>query len=186
MQEIRIVSKELKKMSNRITEKKAFTIARSYISANCDKAAALVASGYTKKYAASPQGQAVFDDPVVIQAIQTVSSEIADSPSAESAAIVKQLKSIAFAKDKTPGINCSDRNKALELLGKRLDLFTGVTAAMTQQQRELSASQEHQARAIAHILNHYKPQIDEYLAANAPIEEYTDADILEGNGGANS
>ena len=139
-------------MARSITKDKARGIALAYCTNGFCKKDALLAVGYKEPFSKSTAGSRMFDKPIVKEAIEAITARNAEVCDVEVSEIIRGLREIAF-----PGpdvhVNNSDRNRALELLGKYKSLFSDrLMVGDTVQKVELDQSKRAASRQIADYL----------------------------------
>ncbi|RLC75188.1 MAG: hypothetical protein DRJ03_30645 [Chloroflexi bacterium] len=155
----------------KLSKDKARRIATEYCRSGCKKAETLLNLGYTKSFANSSSGRLLFDKPVIRTEIEKIMRRNENKVDVEISEIIQGLREIAFP-DEGVQVNNSDRNRALELLGKYKCIWTDRIDIQdySDQAIELSESQRLAAKEIARLA----------LQVNPP--SFTDSDILSGTG----
>ncbi len=140
-------------MSRNISPDKAAALARAYTTNGWCKKKALVTAGYPEKYAKTSNAGKIFDNPVVRAEINNIVVRCDELVDVEISEIIQGLRMIAFPAEDVK-VNNSDRNRALELLGKYKSMFADrYIFGIDEQERELSESQIAAADEIARFTN---------------------------------
>jgi len=140
-------------MPKTIKQDKARAIAEAYCTNGFCKKDALLAVGYKEPFSKSSFGSRMFDKPIIRAEIDAIMSRNAEVCDVEVGEIIQGLRSIAFP-DEGVQVNNSDRNRALELLGKYKCIWTDRIDFQdySEQSVELSESQQQEAKRLAKLL----------------------------------
>ena len=138
-------------MARSITQDKARAIAQAYCTNGFHKKDALLSVGYKEPFSKSTVGSRIFDKPIVRAEIDQIMERNAEVVDVEIEEIVRGLREIAFP-EPDEHVNNSDRNRALELLGKFKSMFSDrLTLGETEQQRELNENETREAKILASL-----------------------------------
>lgn len=149
-------------MSKTISEYKAKAIAEAFCVNGFSKTAALETVGYSKAYSRTTSAhKTIFNNDNVRIEIDKIMARNADIVDVEVSEIIKGLRRNAFPSGDEK-INPSDRNRALELLGKYKLMFTDkFSLEQTEQDKELTERGKIEAKILASICLHQKAAISE-------------------------
>ena len=129
---------------------KARLIAEHYCQNGLNKTKALEAAGYSKKYAGSSRGHALFDRGPVQAACSKLLSQSNELALVEVEEVVHALRELAFAEE---GVTNADRIRALDLLGRYLGMYREGLFVEVPERRQLDQEEMAEARAIARLRN---------------------------------
>ena len=136
-------------MGRSITKEKARLIAQKYCASGFNKQKTLIDCGYSMKYSKSTIGHKLFDRPIVRTEIDAILDSNAAIVDVQIEEIIRGLREIAFPSEGVK-VNNSDRNRALELLGRYKDMFSDrLYIGSNEQQRKLSETEQREAKLLA-------------------------------------
>jgi len=127
---------------------KARLIAEHYCQNGLNKTKALQAAGYSKKYAGSSRGHALFDRGPVKDACSKLLARSDQLALIEVEEVVGALRELAFAEE---GVTNADRIRSLDLLGRYLGMYREGLFIEQPERRQLDANEMAEAKAIARI-----------------------------------
>lgn len=170
-------------MAKTLTKEKAAALAAEYVCNGFNKGEALRAVGYSKAYSKSTAGCNLFDTELVRAEIAKIVSRNQDAVDVTVSEIIQGLRETAFPADGVK-VNNSDRNRALELLGKFKSMFSDrvLIGGLDEQQKELTHTEKIECKVLASLRLKYGDEIRaevERRLANNP-EPFTDAEIRNG------
>ena len=170
-------------MSKKLTQAKAEALAIAYVLNGFNKSPALRVVGYTKSYAATTAASELFDNPMVVKAVAGISSRCKAAADVTVAQIVEGLKEIAFPAEGKK-VRDSDRNQALAHLAKFKNMFDDRLIIIDREQRELTRSEEIEAKVLANVRLKYGEQIraevESQMSAEGELEPFSDSEIING------
>jgi len=123
-------------------------LARNYVATGLNKAEALRRSGYSKKYAGSSRGHALFDRGPVKDACSKLLSQSNELALIEVEEVVGALRELAFAEE---GVTNADKIRSLDLLGRYLGMYRDGLFVEVPERRQLDANEIREAKEIARI-----------------------------------
>jgi hypothetical protein len=169
-------------MARTLTKEKAAALAAEYVCNGFHKGQALRSVGYSKAYSETTNGCKLFDHELVRAEMAKIVNRNKDAVDVTVSEIIQGLRETAFPAEGVK-VNNSDRNRALELLGKFKSMFSDrLILGADQQERELAENEKIECEVLAEIRNRYgdriKAEVERRMAPQ--LESFTDSEIRNG------
>lgn len=131
-----------------LTQDKADIIAAEYYTNGFQKAGALITAGFPADFAATVEAAAIFDEPIVLDAMVALSARSAELTDISVDEIVKGMRDIAFGGE---GTTNAQKNIALANLAKFKNMFfdNREVARESEEQKEMSKQDTAISQAFA-------------------------------------